>query len=70
MISSRITPSEIVLDGAGGAGSNRQGQASSALGNPGLYGRLDRPGRGSTQPPAPPPPSATLGAESGLSEPG
>lgn len=70
MISSRSTPSENNLDVAGGAGGNWQGQASSALGNPGLYGRLDRPGRGSTQPPAPPAPSATLDAQSGLSEPG
>ena len=48
MISSRITPSETNLGGAGGASGNRQGQASSALGNPGLSGRLGRPRRGFT----------------------
>lgn len=70
MISSRSTPSETNLGAASSAGGNRQGQASSAMGNPGLFRRLDRLWPGSTQPPAPHPPSATLDAQFGLSEPG
>jgi len=54
------------LDGFDGAGRRRQGQASAALGDPGLYGRLGGLGHCLPQPPAPAAPSTPLDAEFGL----